>query len=150
MGPADLYELNIVMHILFVCVLVTPLFQSGVVQDELLQTRSKCSMSLGSITVPARETFISSKLPSKRELLERMIWFLVLRPNISSRGKICFWGLLYLVRWNRRDARTPMFPTIPPSPPNPISLGLFSPTRPSGPSWSSSCDVYVLSFVPFP
>ena len=45
------------------------------------QTRSKWSMSLGPITIHARETFPSSKLPSKRDVLERMIWFLVPRPK---------------------------------------------------------------------
>ena len=40
-------------------------------------------------------------------------------------GKISFWGLWDLVRWDRWDARRPMFPTIPPSPPHPTSMGLF-------------------------
>lgn len=48
-----------------------------------INTRSKWSMSLGSVTISARETFPSSKLPSKREVLERMIWFLVPRPKGS-------------------------------------------------------------------
>lgn len=47
------------------------------------QTRSKWSMCLGPITIHARETFTSSKLPTKREVLERMIWFLVPRPKGS-------------------------------------------------------------------
>ena len=40
-------------------------------------------------------------------------------------GKITFWGLWYLVMWDRWDAKRPMFPTIPPSPPHPTSMGLF-------------------------
>ena len=43
----------------------------------------------------------------------------------TSFGKITFRGQCYLVRWDRRDARRPMFPTIPPSPPHPTSMGLF-------------------------
>ena len=40
-------------------------------------------------------------------------------------NKIAFWGLWYLVRWDRWDARRQMFPTIPPSPPHRTSNGLF-------------------------
>ena len=46
-------------------------------------TRSKWSMDLGPYTLHAREIFTSSKLPSKREVIERMIWFLVPRPKGS-------------------------------------------------------------------
>ena len=46
-------------------------------------TRSKWSMTLGPFTLHAREIFTSSKLPSKRELVERMIWFMVPRPKGS-------------------------------------------------------------------
>ena len=46
-------------------------------------TRSQWSMSIGTITIHAREAFTSSRLPSKREVLERMIWFLVQRPKGS-------------------------------------------------------------------
>ena len=49
-----------------------------------LQLRSKWSMSLGSISIHARESFTSSVLPSKREVIERMIWFLVPKPSGSS------------------------------------------------------------------
>ena len=45
------------------------------------QLRSKWSMALGPITFHARETFTSSVLPSKREVVERMIWFLIPRPK---------------------------------------------------------------------
>ena len=44
------------------------------------------------------------------------------KKNIAE---IRFWGLWYLVRWDRWDARRPMFPTIPPSPLHPTSMGLF-------------------------
>ena len=47
------------------------------------KTRSKWSMSLGPMTIKARGAFTSSKLPSKREVLERMIWFMVPRPKGS-------------------------------------------------------------------
>ena len=52
------------------------------------QTRSKWSMSLGQKTIKARETFTSSKLPSMREVLERMIWFMVPRPKGSFNSTI--------------------------------------------------------------
>ena len=45
------------------------------------QLRSKWSMALGPITFHARESFTSSVLPNKREVVERMIWFLVPRPK---------------------------------------------------------------------
>ena len=48
-----------------------------------LQTRSKWSMSLGSVLIHARDGFTSSKLPTKREIVERVIWFLVPRPKGS-------------------------------------------------------------------
>ena len=46
-------------------------------------TRSNWSMNIGPIQIHARETFSSSKLPTKREVLERMIWFLIPRPKGS-------------------------------------------------------------------
>ena len=43
--------------------------------------RSGWSMMLGPVTFHARETFSSSVLPTEREVLERMIYFLVPRPK---------------------------------------------------------------------
>ena len=56
------------------------------------------------------------------------VWsYIVIHPKLYTRfsGKISFWGLWDMVRWDRWDARRPMFPTIPPSPPHPTSMGLF-------------------------
>ena len=47
-------------------------------------TRSKWCMTIGPITLQAREAFISSKLPMKKEVVERMIWFMVPRAKGSS------------------------------------------------------------------
>ena len=47
-------------------------------------TCSKWSMTMGPITLQVREAFISSKLPMKKEVVERMIWFMVPRAKGSS------------------------------------------------------------------
>ena len=47
-------------------------------------TRSKWSMVLGPFTFHARESFIPSRLPNMKEVVERMIWFLVPRPKGSA------------------------------------------------------------------
>ena len=47
------------------------------------QTRSKWSMNIGTVNFNARETFTSSKLPMKKEVLERMIWFMIPLPKGS-------------------------------------------------------------------
>ena len=40
-------------------------------------------MNIGTVNFNARETFTSSKLPMKKEVLERMVWFKIPRPKGS-------------------------------------------------------------------
>ena len=55
--------------------------------DKMTQLRSKWLMSIGPVSFSARETFSSSVLPTKKEVVERMIWFLTPRPKGSGFGK---------------------------------------------------------------
>ena len=54
------------------------------VSDFAMRLRSGSSMVLGPVTFFAREHFSSSVLPSGRELVERMIFFLIPRPKGSG------------------------------------------------------------------